>query len=128
MKDQKFVVEINKPIEEVFAFITDPAHTPEWMHAIVKEEAEENSIHVGTIIRNWDSKGNMNEYKVTEYNKPTIFQLESTIADYKLRYTCSPISDNQTEFEYYEWSESGQLHSSSMQSILNELKNVMERT
>lgn len=125
MTDQKFVVHINKSIEEVFAYITDSAHVPEWIQAIVKEEAE-GSIQVGTIIRNWDNKGNMNKYRVTAYNKPTIFQLESTIADYKLKYTCTPVSENETEFEYYEWSESGQLHSSSMGDILKKLKTVME--
>ncbi len=82
---------------------------------------------MGTIIRNWDAQGNMNEYEITVYDKPNVFQLESTVADYKLRYTCTPISDTQTAFEYYEWNESGELHSSSMQEILNELKMVMER-
>ncbi len=127
MIDQKFVVRINKPIEEVFAFITNPASTPEWINSIVKEESEDASFQIGTIIRNWDMKGNMNEYKVTAYDKPAVFQLESTVADYKLRYTCTPVSDTQTSFEYYEWSDSGELHSSSMREILNKLKMVLEQ-
>ena len=126
MTDQKFAIRICKPIQEVFAFITNPAYTPEWIHGVVKEEAEGERVQVGTIIRNWNEDGKMNEYTVTAYNESTVFQLESTIADYKLRYTCTPISDNETEFEYYEWSESGQLHSSSIEEILNELKTVME--
>ena len=126
MTDQKFIIQINKPIHEVFAFITNPTHTPEWIHGIAKEETSDNLIQVGSIIRNWDEEGKMNEYKVTAYDKPNLFQLESTIQDYKLRYTCTSISHTQTAFEYYEWSESGQLHSSSMQEILEELKVVME--
>ena len=126
MTDQKFVIQIDRPIEDVFAFISNPAHTPEWIRTIVKEEASGNSTQTGSIIRNWDEEGRMNEYKVTVYDKPKLLQLESTIQDYKLRYTCTSISYTQTELEYHEWSESGQLHSSSMQEVLGELKAVME--
>lgn len=126
MKNQKIIITINKSVEKVFDFITNPINTPKWIHAIVKEEAD-SDLMVGTIIRNWDTEGNMNEYKVTAYEYPNLFQLESTVADYKLRYTCTSLSETETIFEYYEWSESGYLHSSSMQEILDELKKVMEK-
>lgn len=127
MKDLKLVVRINKSAQEVFDFTTNPANTPFWIESIVKEEADSNPIQIGTMYRNWDAEGNMNEYKVTRYELGSVFQLDATHQDYKVKYTYTPISDNESELEYYEWSESGHLHSPSMQEIMQKLKEVMEK-
>lgn len=126
MKDLKLTVKINKPAKEVFEFTTNPANTPRWIDSIVKEEADSVPIAIGTIFRNWDAAEKMNEYKVTRYEPYTVFQLDATHQDYKVRYTYTPISENETELEYYEWSESDQLHAPFMQEILDKLKEVME--
>lgn len=126
MKDLRLTVRIQRPAEEVFAFIVNPSNTPRWIDSIVKEEASVNPIVLGTEFRNWDQDGRMNEYVVTRYEPPHIFQLDAVHQDYKLRYTCTALSDDETEFEYYEWSESGQLHAPSMQEVLDRLKEVME--
>ncbi len=126
MKDLKLTVRINKSAREVFDFTTNPVNTPFWIESIVKEEASSNPIEIGTIFRNWDAEGNMNEYKVTQYEPGFMFQLDATHQDYKVKYTYTPISDSESELEYYEWSESGQLHSPSMPEIMQKLKIVME--
>ena len=126
MKDLRLVVKINKPIEDVFEFTTNPKNTPRWIESIVKEEADENPPTLGTAYRNWDKSGQMNLYAVTRYEPPCVFRLDALHQDYKVQYTYTPISENETELEYYEWSESGQLHSPFMQEILDNLKKVME--
>jgi uncharacterized protein YndB with AHSA1/START domain len=126
MKDLTLTVRINKPIEEVFEFTTDPANTAKWIDSVVGEEADSFPPHVGTIYKNWDAAGKINEYKVTQYEPSKVFQLDATQQDYKVRYTYTPISDTETELEYYEWSESDKLHAPFMQEILDILKGVME--
>ena len=126
MKDLRLTVRINKPIEEVFEFTTNPANTSRWIDSVTKEVSDAYPPHIGTTYQNWNAEGEMNEYKVTKYEPPTVFQLDATHQDYKVRYTYSAISENETELEYYEWSESDQLHAPFMQEILDTLKDVME--
>ena len=128
MKDLKLTVKINKPAKEVFEFTTNPNNTPLWIDSIVKETADRDTPHIGTIYRNYNSEEKMNEYRVTRFEPYLIFQLDATHQDYKMRYTYTSISSTETELEYYEWSESGQLHSTFMQEILDKLKTVLETT
>jgi uncharacterized protein YndB with AHSA1/START domain len=126
MKDLKLTVKINRPVGEVFEFTTNPLNTPVWIESVVKETADSNPAQIGTIYQNWNEAGEMNEYRVTQFEPSKVFQLDATHQDYKVRYTYTPMSENETELEYYEWSESGQLHSPFMQEILDKLKQVME--
>lgn len=128
MKDLKLTVQIKKSVQEVFEFTTNPENTSKWIDSVTKEEAGAYPPEVGTVYKNWDTEGNMNEYKVTQYEPLKVFQLDATHQDYKVRYTYTPLSENDTELEYYEWSESDQLHAPFMQEILDKLKEVMERS
>ena len=126
MKDLRLTVKINKPIGEVFEFTTNPTNTPRWIDSVTKEVSEVFPPEIGTVYQNWDTSGKMNEYRVTRYEPPKVFQLDATHQDYKVRYTYTPISEGETELEYYEWSESDKLHAPFMQEILDKLKEVME--
>lgn len=126
MKDLKLIIQINKSIQEVFEFTTNPKNTPLWIDSIVKESVDSELIKIGTTYQNWDKEGTMNEYKVTQYKPYEVFQLDATHKDYKVRYTYISLSESSTELEYYEWSESGQLHAPFMQETLENLKAVME--
>ena len=126
MKELKLTVQIGKPIEEVFEFTTNPSNTPLWIDGIVKEVAEPKPVKLGTVYRNWDKAGKLSEYEVKQYDPPKVFQLDATQQDYKVRYTYRSLSDYETELEYYEWSEAGELHSPFMQEILDKLKQIME--
>ena len=126
MKDLRLTVRINKPISEVFEFTTNPRNTAKWIDSVEGEKADAYPPEIGTIYQNWDATGKINEYKVTQYEPSKVFQLDATHQDYKVRYTYTPISDTETELEYYEWSESDQLHAPFMQEILDRLKEVME--
>lgn len=126
MKDLRLTVRINKPAKEIFEFTLNPTNTPLWIDSVVKEVADSSPPKIGTVYQNWNAAGEMNEYKVTRYEPFKVFQLDATHQDYKVRYTYTSISEKETELEYYEWSESGQLHTPFMQEILEKLKQVME--
>lgn len=126
MKDLRLTIQINKPAKDIFEFTLNPVNTPFWIDSIVKETAEPVPVQIGTIFRNWNAVGEMNEYKVARYEPFKVFQLDALHQDYKVRYTLTPLSETETELQYYEWSESGQLHSPFMQEILDKLKSVME--
>jgi len=128
MKNLKLTVRINKSAKEVFEFTLNPINTPLWIDSIVKETADPIPAQIGTIYRNWNTSSEMNEYKVAQYEPFKVFQLDATHQDYKVRYTLTPISKTKTELEYYEWSESGQLHLPFMQETLDKLKSVMENS
>ena len=126
MKDLKLSVLIQKTQKEVFEFTTNQNNTPLWIDSVVKEEADSVPIKIGTEFRNYDTEGNCNHYVVTTYDPNSQFQLDALHQDYKDRYTYRAVSETETELEYYEWSESGQLHAPFMQEILDKLKAVME--
>lgn len=126
MKDLKLTVRIQKPIHEVFEFTTNPHNTATWIDSVEGERSDVFPPSIGTKYENWDASGKINQYVVTRYEPPTVFQLDATHQDYKVRYTYTPISEHETELEYYEWSESGELHAPFMQEILEKLKEVME--
>ncbi len=126
MKDLKLTVRINKSVEEVFEFTTNPANTAKWIDSVEGEKADSYPPEIGTIYQNWDASGNISEYRVTQYDPSKVFQLDATHQDYKVRYTYTRISENETELEYFEWSESDELHAPLMQEILDRLKGVME--
>jgi len=126
MKDLKLTVRINKPIAEVFEFTTNPNNTAKWIDSVEGERADTFPPKIGTKYENWDSSGKVNQYVVTKYEPSKVFQLDATHQEYKVRYIYTLISESETELEYYEWSESGQLHAPFMQEILDKLKEVME--
>ena len=126
MKDLRLTIRIRRLINEVFEFTTNPSNTSKWIDSVEGERSDTFPPRIGTKYENWDSSGKVNEYVVTKYEPPKVFQLDATHQDYKVRYTYSSISENETELEYYEWSESGELHAPFMQEILDTLKKVME--
>lgn len=126
MKELKLTVKINKTAGDVFEFTTNPDNTPKWIDSVVGEKADIFPPKIGTKYQNLDESGKINDYVVTKYEPFKVFQLDATHQDYKVRYTYTPISESETELEYFEWSESGQLHAPFLQEILDKLKAVME--
>lgn len=125
MTSNKLTIRINKPISEVFSWTINPENTALWIDGMNKEEAD-LPIQVGSHYRNyWGAENKMNEYILTQFEENKLFQLESVSGTLKVRYTYTPISDNETELEYLESDEQG-LASPFEQSVLEKLKAIME--
>jgi hypothetical protein len=126
MKENKIPVFINKSSAEVFEFIINPKNTPQWFDSIAKEVAD-LPIVIGTKYVNFNSADQRAEYVVSKFEPNAVFQLDSVDSDYKVRYTLREISKNETELEYFEWVDSGELKNPCSVNVLQKLKNILER-
>lgn len=127
MKDKKLTVVINKPLQEVFDFTLDPVNTSKWVGSIVQEMRNETPTKLGTVYKNQNSKGEWSEYEITEFEPNKVFVMSQKNGSYHVKYTFTPITENQTELEYYEYVDNGEIDEPFTQEVLDKLKDVMEQ-
>ena len=125
MKENRLKISIKKPIEEVFAFTTDPAKTPIWVTHFAHEETDAWPPVVGTTYKNRTITGIWSECTVVAIQPPSFFELRSKDRMYHVQYTYTAY-ENETEMEYFEWVDMGELEGAFEQKILAHLKQVME--
>lgn len=126
MKEAKYTVVINKPIEIVFEFSTNPKNTPKWIEGIAEEKTNEWPIKLGTIYENKGKAEKWNKYKVSELEPNKRFALSRIGGDYNVRYTFTKKGNNACELEYFEWVNAGELDDTFSQETLEELKQIIE--
>jgi uncharacterized protein YndB with AHSA1/START domain len=120
-------IKINKPIDEVYEFTTNPTNTHKWIDSIVAEETNEWPIKLGSIYKNTDRQDVQNEYTVIELVPNQYFALKSKDGNYFVRYTYTILSKHITELEYHEWVFKGGLENPFQQETLEKLKSVIEQ-
>jgi hypothetical protein len=126
MKTNKLTIRINKPISEVFDFTINPQNTPCWIDFIVEETIDGKEIKLGTRYINRDKDGKINLYELTQFENDAVFELQSVPPYYTVKYTYTPISNTETELEYFEWVETGELSSPFPMSAMQKLKEILE--
>ena len=126
MQENKITIIINKPVEEVFEFTTNPKNTHLWIPSIEEEIAEQYPPKIGTQYKNRGDDSDWDFYKVVEFQKDKIFTLSDLEDNYHVKYTYRKIDDNQTEMEYFEWMKNGELGNPFTDDIIQKLKSVME--
>lgn len=124
MKRLEQQVIVNQPVDDVFAFIVDPANTPQWVDSIVAEETNEWPVGLGTVYRNRNHAGEWSEYVLAEFEPAKIFTLTTSDGRH-LRYTFASIDEGATEVTY-EWIGEGNVTESLLKEILTNLKTVVE--
>jgi uncharacterized protein YndB with AHSA1/START domain len=126
MKENKITIVINKPIDRVFEFTTNPKNTHWWIPSIVEEIADEYPPKIGTQYKNRGNNSNWEFYKVIEFQNNKLFTLSDLENNYHVKYTYKKINDNQTEMEYFEWVKNGELTGPFTEDIIKKLKSVLE--
>ncbi len=127
MRDNRLLIQINKPSSEVFAYYTNPKNTPLWWDAVTVEETSEWPIKIGTTYRSQNKNGNWSEFTVTDLKEDEVFELTSKDGKYHVRYTHKPIDTNSMKLEYYEWVDMGELEDPYTMEILGKLKTAIEQ-
>lgn len=125
MKENKISILIEKPIEEVFQFTTDPKNTHLWFDSIEEEKTNEWPIKLGTIYRNRGKESDWSEYEVVNLEPNQLFELASKDSDYHVRYTYRKVGQG-TELEYFEWVTEGALEGPFTVEGLKVLKDLIE--
>lgn len=130
MNEIKQTFTINRSAHDVFVFTLDPANTPKWIDTIIQEEVNEYPAKQGTIYRNQTSDGTWNEYEVTAFEQDRMFIFSKKGGEYHVKYTFTPLGQNQCELEYSEWTDSGSMEGlfdhKTLTGVLNKLKMVIE--
>ena len=126
MKKNKLTIQVNKPVSDGFAFALNPKNTPKWLDSLVAEETNEWPIKVSSIYRNKNKNGKWNEYVVTALEQDKMFEFVSKEDNYHVRYTYTPIDENNFELEYYEWVDTGELNEAFTQDMLEKFKTILE--
>ncbi len=122
MKENVLTVIVNRPVEEVFNFATDPANTHKWVETIQEEKIDEWPIKLGTLYKNQNKSGIWSEYRVTKFESNKIFVLENLNGEYSVEYTFTPLDNERTKLIYRELVVNGELEQPFTQKELNRLK------
>ncbi len=125
MRENKITVVIDKPIDKVFEFTTNPQNTHLWIPSISVEVADEYPPKINTRYKNRGDSDYWDEYKVVDIKKNEVFILSDLDENYFVKYTYRKLDDNKTEMEYYEWMTNGELSKPFTESVLGNLKKII---
>jgi hypothetical protein len=125
VKSKTLTVTINRPIDEVWEFTTNPINTPTWLEFIEEERTNEWPAKVGTMYWNRSNQGSENEFKVTAWEPNSHFQLSSMSSPLVVDYEYRETTNGGCELKYSEQDE-GPLSDVFSQAQLEHLKQVME--
>jgi hypothetical protein len=128
MKENKLTIIINKPINEVFEFTTNPKNTHLRVPFISEEISSEYPPKIGTIYRSCRENDSWSEMKVVEFNNNKKFVISDLDENLFVKYVYHDLDENGTELEYSDWMIDKDFHSPITKDVLEDLKKVMEIT
>lgn len=124
-KENKISIIINKPVNEVFEFTTNPENTPRWIKHIKEEQVNERPIKIGTVYKNTNNGKDWDTYTVIEFERNKLFTLKQQDSSYQVSYIYESLDSNKTKLIYFEKDEEG-LNNPFSIHVLEELKLVLE--
>lgn len=125
MKNNSLIIQINKPLNDVFLFTITPPNSTRWIPSIIKEETNEWPIKKGTIYKLTNDKGEISEVIVVDIKEDEFVEWISKDQNYHCRYEFKSLNKNTTEFKYYEWVDRGEIQEPFTIDILEKLKLVV---
>ena len=96
MQKNILTITIDKPINKVFGFTTNPQNTHLWIDSIEEEISSEYPPRIGTEYKN---QGNNNDWdccKVIEIEQDKLFTLSDLKNNYHVQYSYKKIDDKKT--------------------------------
>jgi len=128
MQENKIIIEIDRPLDVVFEFTTNPKNTHLWVDSITEEVIETYPPKIGTQYKNRGKNSDWNHYLVEAFQKNSLFMLSDLDKNYHVQYKYRTLNENKTELEYFEWMEFGELKEPFSENTLKTLKSVLENT
>lgn len=108
-------------------FLLNPKNTPLWIDSIVTETTNHWPVREGTVYRHQTRDGAWHEYTLTSLDPMSRhFILKAHDGNYHVRYTLTPVSEQETEIEYFEWVIRGHLVEPLSKNSLDRLKEIIE--
>jgi len=126
MHSKTYKIVINKPVSETFLASLNPKNTPQWIDGMAEEQSNEFPPKLGTKYRNRGQSGGWSDYTITAFEQDKTFTLSRDDGAYHVKYTFRPVGKNQTEFEYSEWEDSGELKNPLPEEAIQKLKLLIE--
>ena len=126
MKDNRIKIQINRPVEDVYAFTLDPKNTPSWINDSAREEASEWPPREGTVYKNTGKNGVVITFIMTEIVPNDHFSMKDEDNNYHCTFSFRDLGNNSSEFEWHEWMESRELEYPMTKEVLEKLKSVLE--
>ena len=127
MKDNKLIIQVNKPAREVYLFTITPPNSILWIDDVIGEETNEWPVKEGTVYTLQTKEGAFSEVTVTDIKSDEYVEWISKDRNYHCRYTFKSINENITELEYYEWVGDGEIKEPFTLETLQKLKSVLEK-
>ena len=99
----RVTVQIDRPVEEVFAFVVNPANFTRWAGALVKESRQTSPgpVGVGTTFRQVNmllGRRFVSELRVVTFEPHRLFEYETTSGPIRFagHYTFAPVRDGES--------------------------------
>lgn len=127
MKENRVSIVINRPIGEVFEFTTNPKNTHRWIPSLTEEVADEYPPKAGTLYKNRRENGEWNVYRVVKFIPNRSFVMSEGDGNFSVRYTYKEIGDNTTALTFLGWVKEGELTKTFSDTVLQGLKEIMEK-
>ena len=123
MQENKLVIHIDKPLEEVFAFCITPPKAKLWVPHVIDEKTNEWPVKIGTVYTEYKDDNTSFNIIVTDYKENDYIEWKTENDDYRVRYTFTLIDQNTTQLTYVE---SGEVDKPFTQEVMEKLKKVSE--
>lgn len=81
---------------------------------------------MNTQYKNRGKNTEWDVYKVSEFKQNKLFALSDLEKNYNVRYSYKKLDANKTEMTYFEWMNEGELSNPYTESVLLNLKSIME--